>query len=241
MLRRLSLAGGALVALLGVAVLVGWALNLVDLVRVRPYFIPMAPLTAVVFILLGSSGALLALDGTRPRLARAGGSLAALALGLALASSAEHRLGLDSGLDTALFGDRLAAGGSTGHPAELTALAFTLLALGQLGLRSQHIAPRRAGEAAALAASVIGSIVLVGYLFAPYEIYRVLPLADVAAHASVGIVLAALATVGARPGGVFFRIFEQDTAGGFAARQLYPLVLVRGALAVCVALRFAAR
>ncbi len=238
--RRLSFAGGALVALLGATVLLGWQAGLPALTRVQPQFIPMTPLTAVVFILLGSSGVLLALDEARPRLARAGGSLAALALGLALASLGEHRLGWDTGLDTALFRDRLAAGGSTGRPAELTALAFALLALGQLGLRSRHVAPRRAGEAATLAAASAGSIVLGGYLFAPYEVYRILPLADVAAHTGLGILLAALATVGARPGGVFFRIFEQDTAGGFAARRLFPLVLIPGAFAALVARGFAA-
>jgi len=238
--RRLSLAGGTLVAILGATVLVGWGADLPTLTRVLPYFIPMTPLTAVIFVLLGSSGALLALDEARPRLARAGGSLAALALGLALASLGEHRLGWDTGLDTALFRDRLAVAGSTGRPAQLTAVAFVLLVLGQLGLRSPRVALRRAGEAAALAAGSIGGIILGGYLFAPYEIYRVLPLADVAALTSVGIVLVALCAVGARPGGVFLRIFEQDSAGGFAARLLFPLVIVPGAISVFVARGFAA-
>ena len=157
--------GGVAVAAIGGLALAGWATGSALLKAGAAGFIPMAPNTALVFLVLGLAVAAAA-AGSRAgtRFARAG---AAAALAVATARLAEYLVGIDLRVDRWIFSVPAESLGlaPVGRMAFFTALAFLFVASAVLARtveRRVRILDDLA-RACALISTLIGLVFLIGY------------------------------------------------------------------------------
>ena len=153
---------GVGVALLGVVTLVGWALGIQELVRARPDWSAMNPLTAVCLALAGGGLAARAALGSR-----GWARLVVWALGGVVAAAAGACLLRSVGLvgwgpDTMLFTDRMDE--AQARPLAPISSAGLLAAAGGLALSWGRSGwARTAGAAQACGAVLVGAVVLMAY------------------------------------------------------------------------------
>ena len=219
--RRLGLAVG----LLGVAVLIGWALNVPWLKSVLPAWATMKPNTALCFVLCGWSLWL----GAGPRRSGLNGLQIGLAGGvaaLALLTLAEYAFGVDLGIDRLLLPAATEADGNSqaGRMAVATATAFALSAAG-LGLLDV-LRWQLVRQLAALLAGIIALISILGYAYGVPALYGVSAFSSVAAHTAVGLLALNVGNLLARPERGAAAIACSDTTGGVLVRRLLPFALI---------------
>jgi signal transduction histidine kinase/sensor domain CHASE-containing protein/ActR/RegA family two-component response regulator len=181
---------GGSVAVLGLAVLIGWYTNSVSLVQVRPSLAPMQVNTALCFVLCGLS--LVALAAGRVRLVPIG-SLLAAAVGLL--TLCKYMFGLDLGLDQLVMRPSITV--KTLHPGRMapqTALCFLLIGIALAVIHN----PRRS-ELARLVPGLLGAMVsalgliaCVGYVTGWQDGYSWKPFTDMAVHTAAGFVVLGL-------------------------------------------------
>lgn len=167
--KHAQMVGGLLAAVaagLGGLALVAWEFNALTVAALGPDYVPMAPLTAVLFVLLGG---LLAwrcfqaeTDALDPRLVWGGAVVTAVVCGLELAQ-AWHGLALP--WQGWMIGETTHIGGiPLAHMSNLTAVSFLLVAAG-LVLKTvgweQHVPPLAVGLAGL--GLLIGLLVVLGY------------------------------------------------------------------------------
>jgi PAS domain S-box-containing protein len=214
------------VAALGVAVLLGWALDIAALKSLRPGWESMKANSALGLVLAGVS---LAAAG-RVRHAAGWRSLhlllaAAVAL-LGLLSAGEHLFALDFGIDRALF-PVPDDGVSTAAPGRMSlstaaGLAFSGLALILMDSR----AGRLGSQVAAFVGNLIGVLALLGYAYGVAALYGVAAVSSMALHTAAGLVTVNLGVLLARPQRGLIGVVTSRTAGGVMARRLLPLALI---------------
>jgi len=226
--RAAARAIGLAVAILGAAMLVGWAQGL-ETVGLAGGAI-MKPNAAVSFVLSGLSLLVLRRDGPLRALSLA---LAALAFALGVATLAEWVLGVDLGVDELLFRDETRAYTSVpGRMAPNTALAFTLLAaaISLLGSDRRRL---QVARALALVAMAIGAIACAGYLYGVSPLFAVAQRTAMAFPAAIGLVVLGVGVLLARPETSPSALLASEGSGGALVRSLLPVVaLVPLALAV---------
>jgi len=167
---RLATRGcGGAAAAVGAAALAGWATGHPTLLGFRAVYIPMAPNTALAFLVLGSGLIAMTFGGHRPRLfAGAGG--AAVALVGALRAS-EYALG--GGLDVDAWFLRVPGGkfglAPIGKMSLATAVAFVASggSVATLAVRPRRRALDHLAGAGGVLAAMIGLVFALGYLFSP--------------------------------------------------------------------------
>ncbi|GIF12888.1 signal transduction histidine kinase [Actinoplanes teichomyceticus] len=230
------LAGACTVAA-GVAVLLGYTAGIRWLVRPVPVGPFMVPLTAVTFVLAGTSLWLLAprpAAGTAPRAAgQALGWLVALVGAVVLV---EYGAGRGTGIDLLLFPDRMRAwstGGNAGQPGLYAAVAFvtlgTTLALLDAG-------PRHGPRPARLLLPATALVTVLAILGSAYDLSFVTsPTIGLALSTDAVLVVLAAGLLLARPELPPTRVFRGPGPGALAGRRLAPvlaLVLFAGILAI---------
>ena len=187
MLRNLSRGAAAAAIIVGVLVLVGWALDVALLKSVAPGLATMKPNTALTFVLAGvllwtlqSKRA-----GRRTQVAALACSTVVAAMGLLTLS--EHLFGWDLGIDLLLFEEAVSAAG-TGAPGRMspvTALNFILIgaALQLLALPGKRGA--RFAQSLTLILLVISTTAVVGYAYDADSLYQVAPYSSMALHTAI--------------------------------------------------------
>ncbi|HYE13242.1 MAG TPA: EAL domain-containing protein [Pyrinomonadaceae bacterium] len=158
---------GLIVAALGGVALVGWFVGSTALRGFRAGYIPMAPNTALVFIVLGAL--LAALPGAAPRVATAARVGAALTAALVSARLYEYATGADMGVDGWAFSfpaERLGLA-PVGKMAFFTAATFLPLsaALLLLTLPDRHRWAHDVAKALAVIVTFIGLAFSLGYCY----------------------------------------------------------------------------
>lgn len=225
-IRRAAGVGGALLALLGVTVWVGWQLDIPAIVSMLPGTVAMRWWTATCFVTLGLGIALpVARDERRTRIAAL--ALAAVTALLGLSFAVEAATGVSFGHDN-VFGYDRSVGAAPGRMAQSTAICFVLLGLslalhktGRIGL----------AQALAVVPATIGFFAVLGYLFGVSSLYTVARSASMAVHTGIGMLVAGLAILGLRADRGHMRVVSGNSAGGLLARRLLPIaVLVPPAL-----------
>jgi PAS domain S-box-containing protein len=159
--------GGATVAVIGVVALLGWVTGSRTLSAIRPEFIPVAPNTALLFILLGAG---LWISSTSSRWAP---QYNRFAIGLAFLLSgtriAEYILGADLRVDNWVFSFPSESLGLAplGKMAFFTALTLVLTCMALFALMFTH--QKRywedLGRALGLVVALIGAVFSLGYLY----------------------------------------------------------------------------
>jgi signal transduction histidine kinase len=214
------------VAGLGAAVLLGWALDIPALKSILPNWVTMKANTAVGFLLSGIALVLLQEGSSsygRPMfLARV---CAACVMGIGLLTLAEYAGGLNLGIDQLLFEEPATAVG-TSHPGRMaptTALSFGLVGAALWGLGSPRGVPSAQG--AALTVVLIGWLGVTGYAYGVQALYGISFYTQMAAHTAVAFVLLGGGILLARVDRGVMRITSADTFGGMVFRRLWPAIL----------------
>ena len=219
--RRFSLSAAAAAATVGLAVLLGWALDIVVLKSVGPGLVSMKPNAALAFVLVGLGLAVITPAEPSSRRIRAGAIASAAAGLIGLATLVQYLLGWDLRIDQLLFPDT--AGPLTVYPGRMaptTAACFVVLGGALLlGGAGRH-------RAAGLLASLVGLtsfIALLGYLYRVPDLFRVPDHTAMAVHTALTFLLLALGTMLLRPERL---AISARNAGGILLRRLFPAMVL---------------
>ena len=229
--RRIAVACGTAVALLGGVVLLAWALDLEGLKHLRPSWPAMKANTALAFLALGSSVVLAArAKGPRPLLAAR--LLAGVVLAIGALTLLEYVLVADLGIDEALVRDDSPGNAYPGRPALLTSVAFLLT--GWAALRWGRPTPTTVGLA--IGASLLA---LANLTFSAMGTDPPIPGSAMAVHTTVGFVVAVAGILLGQPGTMASLLLGRGRASSLARWILTPIILLP--LALVYGIRVATR
>jgi PAS domain S-box-containing protein len=217
---------GMAVALLGLAVLTGWTLDVAILKSVLPGLVTMKANTALGLFLAGVS--LLAVGaGNQASPARRGVQLiaAVAVMLLGLLTLGEYVLAVEVGIDQLLFTAPPEADSHAppGRMALATTVGFALTALALLLLGSRW---RGVCQGAALSGGLIGLLAVLGYVYHVTMLQGVFAYTSMALHTAVAFVVINAGVLLARPQDGMMAVIVSETAGGLMARRLLPFALI---------------
>jgi PAS domain S-box-containing protein len=231
-LKTLSSAASAVVVLVGLLVLGGWALDVAALKSLLPNLATMKPNTAFAFCLAGLSLWLLRAEwsgGSRSSLKRGLGQLCALiVLLLGLLTLSEYIFGWDVDIDQLLFRDTSAAIGmaAPGRMAPATAANCLLVGCALLVLDVETRRGHRPGQWLALIVGLNALLALLGYAYGVQSLYQVAGFAPVALHTAAAFFVLSIGVLLARPDRGLIATISVNSAGGTLARRLLPAALI---------------
>ena len=225
-LRSLSQAGSATAIVVGLLVLVGWALDIDFLKHVFPGLASMKGNTALAFILSGTALWLLQADRVGPRtrpIARACASIAALIGALTLI---EYRFGWDFGIDQLLFTD-LSGTSDDSYPGRMSpasALNFFLIGCALLLLGTNRgILP---AQYLVLGPVLVSSIALVGYAYGVESLYAIRPYTTMALHTTLTFLVLCFGILAAHPARGLMGFVTGENTGSALVRRLLPFAIL---------------
>jgi signal transduction histidine kinase len=233
--ERLPAVAGTTVALLGVAVFAGWSFNLPLITEWKPGGIPMIPLTALCFILAGSSLVVAVLPKQTATTEAVQQTLAALVATISVLTFYEYIRGSESGFDLLLFGSRVNQAGWTtpGRIAVNSAGSLLLYSLALLFVSHDRRKRDLRAQMFATPALLIALVAILGYVFGVRGMYAVsqssgmaLPTAIAHLILGVGIIFAV------RDRGVPALLMDEGPAGVLTRRLLPAAVLAPIALGI---------
>jgi len=216
----------ALVALVGVAVLVGWALDIPSLKSLFPASPTLKPNTALGLILTGLSLALYQLPKRRFQLDRALRILSGIAIGIGLLTLLEYLSGFSFGIDQLVFseGPNPIATEFPGRMARSTAACFILMNIAIVlgAAMNRYFVPQLAACGVLAIATVSATSFFIGQdSYAGLAVYTAM-----AAHESWCFLLLALGFFFARPADGLMEVVTDDGPGGYVVRRLLPAVFL---------------
>lgn len=214
-LRNWAVVSGLTVVVLGVAVMVGWALNIQLLKQVAPSLVSMKFNTALCLALLGAGVA----AGSHSLFARI---VSLTAVTIAAVSLVESATGWSTGIDELIFRD---AGGGT-YPGRMAITTAVCLCLGGTALLARHAHRRRVATTLALALLAVAWLACLGYLFGVQALYRVSPFSTMAGHTAVACIILAVGLLSNNPGGLLPWIVRSDDPGATLLRIILPAAFI---------------
>lgn len=225
--ERVPIIAGGAAAILGAVVMAGWALNLSFITTFRTGGYPMLPLTALCFILAGTSLVLAVRPHRTATIEAVQQSLAALVATITVLTLYEYLRGGSSAFDVLLFGDRLqaAAMDPPGRIPINTAGSFLLFALGLLSIPHDQRKQDLWSQMFATPGLLIGLIALLGYVFGVKGAYGLSQSSGMALTTAFGLMILGigiLVTVTDR--GVASLLMDEGAAG-VLTRRLLPAAL----------------
>ncbi len=212
------------VSLLGIVVLLGWALSIDALKTVVRDLVTMKANTALAFVFSGASLGLLAgnpAPGGRWTIARAA-ALAALLI--ALLTLSEYLFGWNLHIDQLLFND--SSDIFPGRMAPATALSFLLISLALLSVDIEIRNKQWPAEWLAVSVAFISLLALAGYVYGASSLYGIVGYARVALHTALGFVALSMGILMSRPERGLMRMLSSSSLGGRMVRRLLPSALV---------------
>jgi signal transduction histidine kinase len=226
--ERVPIIAGGAVAILGALVLIGWAFNVPVITQWQPGGIPMIPLTAVCFVLAGSSLILAARPNQTATTEAVQQTLAALVATISILTFYEYLRGSESGFDLLLFGNRVARAGWSppGRIAINSAASLLLYSLALLFIPHDRRKRDLRAQMFASPALLIALVAVLGYVFGVRGMYALsqssgmaLPTAIAQLILGVGVIFAV------RDRGVSALLMDEGAAG-VLTRRLLPAALL---------------
>lgn len=219
---RFSRLAGALSALVGAAVFLGWIFHLNALKNVFPGLATMKANTALAALLAGTALSFL-LEGSRPRRRLVAGCAGLVTL-IGLVTNVEYFAGIDLGIDELVFRDDLSTGIDMppGRMAPMTAVLFVLVGIALLLAASASPRCHMLSQALALLVSLLALLALVGYVYGVRSLYQTFSFQSMALHTAATFLLLGIGTLAARPRVGFMVLVTGDTSGGALVRRLIP-------------------
>jgi signal transduction histidine kinase/CheY-like chemotaxis protein len=224
---RLSQVLAILTVLLGLVVMLGWAIHNERLETVFPGYVSMKANTAFCFSLCGLSlliGYLSRPQSWKKSVSQILAVLVVLISGMTLTEYLAH---ISLGLDQILCTDAPNAPftSSPGRMAPNTALGFLFSGLSLIVL-TRGVRGASAGQALAMAALFVSLIALLGYLFEAQALITVFSLTGMAVHTILGFWLLGIAILCARPKkGLMIAVLAQNSGGLIARRLIAPAII----------------
>ncbi len=218
-----STAIGALAVAMGVMVLAGWALGNDLLKGAWTNAITIKSNTAVCLACLGFALILLRGPSPHPVAAWIARGLAAIATVIGAATLSEHLFGWDLGIDQMLFVEAPGSPSTTapnrmGVP---SSTSFVLLGTALLLLDRRAATGGAARfQAFAMAAGLIASIPILGFVFQARELFGIARFTGIAMPTAVTLCLLAIGVLCARPTAGVMRQFIAVDPGGLLIRRL---------------------
>ena len=216
-LTRASRRLGALVAVVGVLVLIGWAVEITVLTSVLPGLVSMKLNAAVCLGLLGLALA-------QPRRPWLVWTVVAVVLLIATATLVEYVGAVDLGIDELLVGDPGDPGGNPpGRMAFATAFSAAFLAVALAVARCGRV---RLSRMLATVPFTLGGLAILGYAYGVEPLYEVAEASAMAMHTAVIIVALAVAHDLAHPGTALRPVADDRGPVGTLLRTFGLLALV---------------
>ncbi|HJP86396.1 MAG TPA: HAMP domain-containing sensor histidine kinase [Gemmatimonadaceae bacterium] len=225
--ERVPVIAGIAVAAIGTLALIGWAVDASVVVTPRGSSYPMLPLTALCFLLAGSSLFMATAVKRTAKTEAIQQTLAALLSTIAGLTMYEYLRGGESGFDLLLFGSRLqkVSISPAGRMALNTAATFLLYGLGLLSLSHDQRKGDFRAQLFAAPGMLIALVALLGYAFGVSDMYRFVESSGMAMTTSVGLLLLGTGIlVGVRNRGVASLLMDEGAAG-VLTRRLLPAAL----------------
>jgi len=226
--ERVPIVAGSAVAGLGVLVFAGWAFDFPIITEWKPGGIPMIPLTALCFVLAGSSLIIAMRPRQNAKTEAIQQTLAALVATIAILTFYEYLRGSESGFDLLLFGNRVTQPGWSppGRIAINSAGSLLLFSLALLFIPHDRRKRDLRAQMFATPALLIALVAILGYVFGVRGMYAVsqssgmaLPTAIAHLILGVGIIFAV------RDRGVPALLMDEGPAG-VLTRRLLPAALL---------------
>ncbi|MBX3698919.1 MAG: PAS domain S-box protein [Dokdonella sp.] len=225
---RFATAAAYFAIIIGSLVLIGWTLGVEWLKRVAPGLVAMNPMTAVLFMLLGT--ALLWSEQGRPAPRRRQAKwMAALVVALGGIKLWGTIAGWSSGIDTWLFAGQLSSDATSlpNRMAPNTAFDFVLLGLAILFIDQSLGRGHRPSEYLAAAAALVALIALLGYAYKIGPMSGLPRFIPMALHTALAFLLAALGVLALRSKSGWMALVTGSGPGGTMSRLMLPgLVLL---------------
>ena len=219
-------AAGTLVALVGLVVLFGWALDIPALKSIHPRFVAMKANTATEF-LLGGVGLLLHAQARGHAGVAPVGRVCGIAVALVgLLTLIEYIFTWNLGIDELLFHEPAGAVG-TSHPGRMapnTALAFVLVGGGLVGGKSKQA--RRFCEGALIIAVLFAITAVVGYADGVTSFYGFAAYTRMAPHTAGVLAILSIGTLCVHPDRGLVGLLSGDGAGSQVGRRLLPAAIL---------------
>ncbi len=227
-LRLYARVAAELVAILGIAVLAGWALGVEMLKSAIPGHVSMKANSALAFLLAGTSARALCSErnGRRVRLAAKVAGVLVAAIGLA--TLFEYVAGLEPGIDQILFTEA-ARPIQTSHPGRMapgSALAFLLLGVALAVHDVETSGGGRPSQLLALVAGLVPLQAMIGFAYGVEPMRGLAASTHLAFHSAFGLGLLSTAVLADRPEKGITGIFTDRGLAGFMARRLVAAIVV---------------
>lgn len=226
----LSWAAGAAavtVTVVGTFVLLGWALDVSQLLHIPSDPIVMLPNTAVGFILAGIALWLLRREDASSGARRIGRALAVVVVLLGLISFTERVSGLDVGIDQLLFADAVARYPyrPVGLMATNSTICFTFAGLSLLTLDVETSRGWRPSQLFATTGLAIATLALAGHLYGARPLYEFDRAAGMALITALSFASLLAGLLFARPNRGHITLLTARDLGALLARRLLPATL----------------
>ncbi len=212
-----------IVIAIAVLVLWGWQQDIVFLKSILPQMVPMNPMTALSFILCGSSLLLCLQKGYKLIVAKGLAVLVILIAVLRLLAV----IGLyDAGIDRLLFTEQVQTtlyNGKANNIVPHSAAAFLLAGISLLLLLSGRIV---ASQWFALPVNGLGVLSVIGYTYHLSSNYLITSFTPMAFHTGICFMLLSMALLLAKSRRGFVAEITNTHAGGKAARLLLPALVI---------------
>jgi len=222
--HSVSFAGvaGAVAALFGVVVLIGWTARSVALTHLRAGWPAVQPNAALGLLLCGVSLWLLADEQAGRTARRVAQGLATVAIVLGILTLVQYFYQIDLGIDRLLFASRLdTTRAFPGRLAPADALELLLCGMGLLLIDTETRMNRRPTELLAVLMAAIALPTLVSFSFGALP----RPETRTTLHIAAGFCILAAGLLFARPRRGFVAILTGPGIGGAAARRLLPFFI----------------
>lgn len=224
-LKGFSRWDGWFVALGGGIVLLGWSLGNEMLMRILPGLVAMNPVTALGFILAGTSLACFWLAETKTAFMWGfGRAMGAVLIVIGVFKLTGYIMGWHLGFDQVLFRAHLRNDGTgfTNQIAPNTALNFILSGLALWFLHSPVRRFSYRTQNLSLALAFVSLVPLVGYIYRASYLYSIGTYIPMALHTATLFFLLALGLLLAQTEAGVVALFTSNTPGGAVARRLLP-------------------
>ena len=224
-LRRAAAVAGAATVGLGLAVILGWVLDVPLLTSVVPGQVTMKVNAAAALVALGSCAVLLARRPDRRSADNAVRLGAGAVVVLGIATLAEYVAGIDLGFDNPLGLDRPGAVGTSrpGRMSPVTAFCLTGLGCALLAVVTDLV---RVAQSLALGTLTLGLAAVIGYLFGLEPLYRIDVYTSMAVPTATALTILSLAVLCLRAEQGFIQLVTAESVGGVLLRRLLPWTLV---------------
>jgi PAS domain S-box-containing protein len=224
-LEKVPRIASIVVFLVGCIVLAGWQFGLPALTSLLPGSATMKANSALGFILCAISLWLLAFEQTKGQARLLANACAIIVLLIAILTLGEYISNRDFGFDQLLFRDNTLATGTSfpGRMSPATALNFLLLACSLLLIDNRWSS--WLNQSLTIAALVIASMAVIGYIYSVSSLYQIGVYASMALHTALTFILLCLGILSARPEHGLINIFMDEGAAGILARRLLPAAI----------------